>query len=69
MIRAFITIDTEYSSGLCTGTSPADRAENYARSIACLTPEGPAGITHKLALLERYGQKAVFFVDPMPALV
>ena len=69
MTRVFITIDTEYSSGLYTGPGPADRAENYARSIACLTPNGPTGITHKLELLQRYGQKAVFFVDPMPALV
>ena len=67
--RVYITIDTEYSSGLYTGPGLADRAENYARSIACITPEGPAGITHKLELLNRYGQKAVFFVDPMPALV
>lgn len=67
--RVFITIDTEYSSGLYTGPGPADRAENYARSIACLTPNGPTGITHKLELLQRFGQKAVFFVDPMPALV
>lgn len=69
MTRVFITIDTEYSSGLYTGPGPADRAENYARSIACLTPNGPTGITHKLELLKQYGQKAVFFVDPMPALV
>ncbi len=69
MTRVFITIDTEYSSGLYTGPGPADRAENYARSIACLTPNGPSGITHKLELLQQYGQKAVFFVDPMPALV
>lgn len=69
MTRVYITIDTEYSSGMCTGRSPAERAENYARCIACLTPEGPAGITHKLELLEQYGQKAVFFVDPMPALI
>ena len=67
--RVFITIDTEYSSGLYTGPGPADRAENYARSIACLTPNGPTGITHKLQLLQQFGQKAVFFVDPMPALV
>ncbi len=67
--RVFITIDTEYSSGLYTGPGTADRAENYARSIACVTPEGPAGIAHKLELLNHYGQKAVFFVDPMPALV
>lgn len=69
MTRVYITIDTEYSSGLCTGRSRAERAENYARCIACLTPGGPAGITHKLELLERFGQKAVFFVDPMPALI
>lgn len=69
MTRVYITIDTEYSSGLSTGRSPADRAENYARSIACITSDGPAGIPHKLELLARYGQKAVFFVDPMPALI
>lgn len=69
MTRVYITIDTEYSSGLYTGPGSADRAENYARSITCITPQGPAGITHKIALLNEYGQKAVFFVDPMPALV
>ena len=69
MTRVFITIDTEYSSGLYTGPGAGDRAENFARSIACLTPEGPAGITHKLDLLAEHGHKAVFFVDPMPALV
>lgn len=69
MTRVFITIDTEYSSGLYAGPDAASRAENYARSIGCITPEGPAGISHKLELLNRCGQKAVFFVDPMPALV
>ena len=69
MLKVYITIDTEYSSGLVEGVSASDRAENFARSIACLTPDGPAGISHKLRLLEKYGQKAVFFVDPMPALI
>jgi len=69
MTRVFITIDTEYSSGLYTGPGRADLAENYSRSIACITPDGPAGITHKLDLLNQHGLKAVFFVDPMPALV
>ncbi len=69
MTRVFITIDTEYSSGLYTGPGPEDRAENFARSIACITPEGPTGVTHKLELLAEHRQKAVFFVDPMPALV
>ena len=69
MTTVYITIDTEYSSGLANGPCPVDRAENFARSIACITPEGPAGITHKLKLLNDHGQKAVFFVDPMPALL
>jgi hypothetical protein len=69
MLRVLITIDTEYSSGLYTGPGTADRAENFARSIACMTPNGPTGIPHKLALLKAQGQRAVFFVDPMPALI
>lgn len=69
MTTVFVTIDTEYSSGLVTGLSDADRKDNFARSIACKTPEGPAGITYKLDLFARHGLKAVFFVDPMPALV
>lgn len=69
MTCVYITIDTEYSSGLVRGIGPNDRAENYARSIACVTPEGPAGIGHKLKLFEQCGINAVFFVDPMPALV
>jgi hypothetical protein len=69
MTRVFITIDTEYSSGLYTGPTAASRAENFARSIGCITPDGPAGVSHKIELLAKYDQKAVFFVDPMPALV
>lgn len=69
MTTVYITIDTEYSSGLANGPGPGDRADNFARSIACLTPDGPEGITYKLKLLEEHGQKAVFFVDPMPALL
>ena len=69
MTKVYITIDTEYSSGMVTDLSNADRIENFARSISCITPDGPTGITHKLALFERHGIKAVFFVDPMPALV
>ncbi|MDC0886717.1 polysaccharide deacetylase family protein [Altererythrobacter sp.] len=68
MTTVYITIDTEYSSGFANGPGASDRAENFARSIACITPDGPAGITHKLDMFEQYGQKAVFFVDPMPAL-
>ncbi|WP_284124414.1 polysaccharide deacetylase family protein [Parerythrobacter aestuarii] len=69
MTTVYLTIDTEYSSGLMTGSGKADREENFARSIACITPEGPAGITHKLDVFARHGINAVFFVDPMPAMV
>lgn len=69
MTRVYITIDTEYSSGLVTDLSAQDRRDNFARSIACETPDGPAGITHKLDLFAKHGLRAVFFVDPMPALV
>ena len=69
MTSVYLTIDTEYSAALPHGPGRADRAENFARSIACITPDGPAGITHKLDLLERFGQRAVFFVDPMSALL
>ena len=69
MTRVYITIDTEYSSGLYQGPGADSRADNFARSIACVTPDGPAGIPHQLRLLKEHGQRAVFFVDPMPALV
>lgn len=69
MAKVYLTIDTEYSSGLVSDLSAADRRDNFARSIACLTPDGPTGLTHKLALFEEHGIKAVFYVDPMPALV
>ena len=69
LAHVYITIDTEYSSGLASDLSAADRRDNFARSIACVTPDGPTGITHKLELFEEYGIKAVFYVDPMPALV
>lgn len=69
MTSVYITIDTEYSSSFANGPCRLDRAENFARSIAGITPGGPGGLTHKLAILKRYGQKGVFLVDPMPALV
>lgn len=69
MTCVYVTIDTEYSSGLVTGLSESDRRDNFARSISCDTAEGPSGVSHKLELFREYGIKAVFFVDPMPALV
>jgi len=74
MTRVFITIDTEYSSGLVRTGGEAERADNFARSIACLGGDSDgaddgAGVPHTLRVLEETGQSAVFFVDPMPALL
>ena len=69
MTSVYLTIDTEYSAALANGPCRVDRAENFMRSVACITPDGPAGITYKLDLLKRHGQRGVFFIDPMPALL
>ena len=69
MTSVYLTIDTEYSSGWASDLSAAGRRDNFARSISCETDEGPAGITHKLELFAEHGINAVFFVDPMPALL
>ena len=69
MTRVYITIDTEYSAGLVGDASAAAREDNFARSIACVGTDGEAGVPHVLRKLEETGQSAVFFVDPMPALV
>lgn len=68
MTSLYLTIDTEYSAGLFRESGKAGRAENFARSISGETPAGAVGIFHEMSVLERHGLKAVFFVDPMPAL-
>ena len=65
MTRIYITIDTEYSAGLVA----AGRHENYDRSIACRTTDGDVGIHYQMDILDRYGLKGVFFVDPLPAIL
>lgn len=65
MTGVYLTIDTEYAFGLAA----LGRAENFARSISCETPDGAAGIHYQMGLLDRHGLKGVFFVDPMPALL
>lgn len=65
MTAVYLTIDTEYAAGFAA----RGRAENFARSIACETPAGAVGVFHQMRLMERYGIKGVFFVDPMPALL
>ncbi len=69
MTVVYLTIDTEYAYRLPGADGPGSRAENFDRSIACETPGGAVGIFHQMDLLETFGLKAVFFVDPMPALL
>lgn len=69
MTRLFITIDTEYEPGFTAAHGPHSRRENFERSIACRTAEGSVGLGFQLDRFDRHGLKAVFFVDPMPALL
>jgi hypothetical protein len=70
MTAVYLTIDTEYAAHLPgAGGGHASREENFARSIACATDRGAAGVFHQIDVLDANGLKGVFFVDPMPALV
>jgi hypothetical protein len=69
MLPVMITVDTEYASGYVASGQADSCAENYARCLACETPSGPVGIEYQMEVLDRHGLKAVFFVDPMPALL
>lgn len=68
-MNLFITIDTEYSSRLFRNGTARSCAENFARCVRCESADGDVGIHYQMDVLDRYGLKAVFFVDPMPALV
>ena len=69
MTDVYITIDTEYSSGFAARAGVTERVANFARSIACATPAGAVGVDYQLDVFESHRLKAVFFVDPMPALL
>lgn len=69
MTAIYLTIDTEYCAGFAAGPRPLSQAENFRRAIAGRVDGGEAGIFHQMDALERHGCQAVFFVDPLPALV
>ena len=69
MTLLYITIDTEYSPALFRRDGTTGRRENFASSILGRAGDGEAGIAYEMDVFERHGLKAVFFVDPMPALV
>jgi peptidoglycan/xylan/chitin deacetylase (PgdA/CDA1 family) len=65
MTRVLITVDTEYSAAYFE----MGRRANFDISVLGRTAEGTSGLPYQLDVLDRYGLKAVFFVDPMPALI
>lgn len=70
MLPVLITVDTEYNFAAWRDGSAASLAENAALSIDCRARDGSLwGVGHQMDLLDRYGQRGVFFVDPMAALV
>jgi hypothetical protein len=69
MTQLYYTIDTEYEPGFTARKGVDSRRENFERSILGRTAEGDAGIVYQLDAFDRHGLKAVFFVDPMPALL
>ncbi len=67
MTTALITIDTELSALLHQrGVSLAD---NFAASITGRTANGNFGIGWQMDVMDRWGVRGVYFVDPMPGLV
>jgi len=69
MTQVYITIDTEYESGFTAKHGPDTRDANFRRAIMAETPDGAVGIGYQLDRFDQHGLKAVFFVDPMPALL
>ncbi len=63
MSRVLLTIDTELFFGRYRPDQ--DWRENFALSVE----PAQVGLSYQLGVLARHGLKAVFFVDPMPALV
>jgi hypothetical protein len=69
MTHLYITVDAEYEPDFTARQGRRSRHENFARSIECATGDGSVGLAFQLDTLDRHGLKAVFFVDPMPALL
>lgn len=68
-MNLYLTIDTELASGLYRSLGKAALQEILDRSIVGKTRSQDVGVGHQMDVLDRHGLKAVFFVDPMPALI
>ncbi len=69
MTLLYFTVDTEYEPGFTARHGPDSRRANFARSIRGRTADGDVGVFYQMDTFDRHGLKAVFFVDPMPALL
>lgn len=69
MTLVYFTVDTEYEPGFTARRGPGSRAANFARSIRGENRDEPVGIEWQMDRLGAHGLKAVFFVDPLPALL
>ncbi len=69
MTQVYITIDTEYSARMHARLGVGGRAENFRKSILGAVEGRAVGVAYQLDTFDRHGLKAVFFVDPMPAMV
>jgi hypothetical protein len=68
-MNLYLTVDTELASGLYRTLGKAAVKEILDRSIVGKTNSKDVGVAYQMDVLDRHGLKAVFFVDPMPALV
>ncbi|MEJ7926606.1 hypothetical protein WG908_07535 [Sphingobium sp. AN641] len=68
MLRFYLTVDTELSSGHFARRGRAGLDANFASAIDGRTGRGPVGVAHQIDVLDAHGMKGVFFVDPLPAL-
>lgn len=67
MTALLITVDTELSAALHQRGIGLD--ENVRQSIWGETVAGAFGIGWQMDLMDRFGLKGVFFLDPLPALI
>lgn len=69
MTSIYLTIDTEFSAKWLQRYGEKSLDSNFDASISGRVSDGEAGIFYQMDVFDAHGLKAVFFVDPMPALV
>ena len=64
MVNVFITVDTEISPRTRDWRAE-DFPRHYRRDIEGATARGDFGVAHQINVLDEYGLKGVFFVEPL----